>query len=270
MPYYPLKPRNRGYYTKRTAAGTRRYKKRQPYAASVLQGAIRRAIVRNNNQMIETKQSNTTSPDGTEISHNNFVTLSSKLLKTTQGISDPTIFNSSNRIGDKINLKGLKIKMMVELNERYSDVTFRMMVVKCARGDTPTRATLFNDLSGNKMLDTINKERYTILFQKYFKIKAPNHGTVGEIPTLPPGSGHHYANDGDLRLSRATKIVSAWIPGKAFTKSGVIVYNNNTEDPKFFDYHCILYAYSNYSTAQDLWNIARVNDYVATLYYKDA
>lgn len=232
---------------------------------------INRAIKQNNNQMIETKQSNTTSPDGVQIKHNDFVTLTTKVLKTTEGVQDPTIFNSLNRIGDKINVKGVKIKMMVELNERYSDVTFRLLLVRCARGDTPTRATLFNGLSGNKMLDTINKERYTVLFQKYFKIKAPNQSTVGGIDVGGGvGSGINYANDGDTRLTRATKMISAWIPGKKFSRTGVITYNNATEDPKFFDYHVLLYAYSNYSTLQDIWEIGRVNDYIQTLYFKDA
>lgn len=232
---------------------------------------INRAIKANNNQMIETKHSNTTSPDGVQIKHNDFVTLTTKVLKTTEGVQDPTIFNSLNRIGDKINVKGVKIKMMVELNERYSDVTFRLLLVRCARGDTPTRATLFNGLSGNKMLDTINKERYTVLFQKYFKIKAPNQSTTGAIDLGGGvGAGFNYANDGDLRLSRATKMISAWIPGTKFSRTGVITYNNATEDPKFFDYHVLLYAYSNYSALQDVFEIGRVNDYIQTLYFKDA
>jgi hypothetical protein len=54
---------------------------------------------------------------------------------------------------------------MLEINERYSDVSYRLMLVKSTRGDTPTLATLYNGLSGNKMLDTKYKERYSILYQ---------------------------------------------------------------------------------------------------------
>ena len=43
-------------------------------------------------------------------------------------------------------------------------------MIKCARGDTPTRSSLFNGLSDNKMLDTFNSDRYTIIKQ-YFKLK---------------------------------------------------------------------------------------------------
>ena len=84
--------------------------------------------------------------------------------------------NLGNRIGDKITLSGVSFTMMLELNERYSDVTFRMFVVRSAKGDTPTSSTLWMGASGNKMLDTFNTERFSILFSKYVQIKAPNMG----------------------------------------------------------------------------------------------
>jgi hypothetical protein len=62
--------------------------------------------------------SNQSSADGTEITHNNFVTLNSTLLQTTTGVQDP-MSAANNRIGDRINLRGIKMSMMIELNERY-------------------------------------------------------------------------------------------------------------------------------------------------------
>lgn len=241
-------------------------------AVRTLQAVVRRAIARNNNKMIETKQGCQTSTDGIEIFHNSFVTLNSTMLFTTNGPNDPTLNSSDNRIGDKINLKGVSIKMMVELNERYSDCTFRLFVVKCAKGDAPTRATLFNGLSGNKMLDTVNTERYTVIYQKYFQIKAPNTGTLGGGYNPTGSSGIYYQDANGSLLSRATRIVKAWIPGKAFVKSGIVSYEGqgSSSQPKFFDYHCLLYAYSNYGTLQDVYYVARVNDYVQQIYYKDA
>lgn len=248
---------------------TRSYGSRKKVLPAVrtLQAVVRRAIAQNNNKMIETKQGNQTCTDGIEIFHNNFVTLNSTLLFTTNGANDPTLNSSDNRIGDKINLKGVKIKMMVELNERYSDVTFRLLIIKAAKGDVPTRATLFNGLSGNKMIDTLNTERYTIIHKEYFKIKAPNPGNANTVNV----AGFSDADSGN-RLSRATRIVSAWIPGTKFHKSGIISYEGQgaSSQPKFFDYHAVLYAYSNYSTLQDVYYVARVNDYVQTIYYKDA
>lgn len=219
---------------------------------------------------METKTSNYSTNDGVEISHNNFITLDNAVLATTQGVTDPQgNSNTSNRIGDEVNLRGVSMKVMVELNERYTDVTFRMIVVKAAKGDTPTRATLFNGLSGNKMIDTFNTERYTILASKVFKMRAPNMGSSvadggGGIPQ-PSGYGPLSST-----FSRATRIVKMWIPGRKFTKSGVIKYEQGTSQTKFFDYHVLMYAYSNYTTLQDAWNVGRVNDYVKVMYYKDA
>jgi hypothetical protein len=233
---------------------------------------IKRIIKQQLNRNIETKTSVNTISDGTQIYHNNFVTLLSNPLKTTQGLKDPEDTNLLNRIGDQINLRGFSMKMMVELNERYSDVTFRMFVVRAARGDTPTRATLFNGLSGNKMIDTINRERYSILYNKTFKMKAPNAGTTGPVLVsggVTSGTMRQGGEANEATMSRATRIVKMWIPGRKFSRSGVIQYDNGGSDPKFFDYHVLLYAYSNYSTDQDTWYVARVNDIVTQLYYKD-
>lgn len=233
---------------------------------------VKKMISQAINKNIETKESVTQITDGQEIWHNNFITITNNLLKTTQGVSDPANTNTNNRIGDSINLKGVSIKMMVELNERYSDVTFRLMVVRAARNDSVDRATLFVGQSGNKMLDKFNDERFTLLAQKWFKITARNPGTIGGQYQAIPGeaSGAYGISGTSPVLSRATKIVKMWIPGNKFKRNGIITYDNGWEEPKFFDYHCVLFAYSNYSTLQDVYYIARLNDCVINTYYKDA
>ena len=165
------------------------------------------------------------------------------------------------------------MKFMLELNERYSDVTFRIMVVKSARGDTPTRANMFQGLSGNKMLDTFNRERFSILVDKWTKLKARGMTEAG--PELATGEGNNRWDGAGLGIngpvsSRATKIVKIWIPGSKFVKSGVIQYDNGGTNAKFFDYHTMVYAYSNYSTLQDVYNVGRINDYIKIMYFKDA
>lgn len=263
MPY----GRKRKYTVKRKG-GMRRYKRADDYAASKIQAVVRRTLAKN----METKTSVYSASDGTEISHNNFITMDADVLKTTQGVMDPGNTNLSNRIGDQIKLKGIAFKFMVELNERFSDITYRMVIVRSAKGDVPTRATLFQGQSGNKMLDSFNTERYTILFSKTFKVKAPNEGTRGGQmkDLLSNDSGAYYNNGEEGLVSRATKIVKCWVPGYKFAKNGIIQYENLTSQCKFFDYRVVLYAYSNYSTAQDVWNIGRLNDYVKVMYYTDA
>lgn len=206
-----------------------------------------------------------------EISHNNFVVMTNTPLQTIQGDGDQDA-SQGQRIGDKINLKGLSIRFMTELNERYSDCSFRFLFVKSAKGDTPTLTTLFNGISGNKMLDTLNRERYTILKDQWFKIKAPNNSTFAGRYTLSGSdSGVNYRDDPKEQLSRATKITKIWIPGNKIVKSGVIQYEDNSTQIKFFDYHCLLFAYSNFSTSSaGGWYVGRLNDFVIQMYYKDA
>ena len=78
---------------------------------------------------IETKSGVVGIVDGLEISHNSFITLTDGLLQTSSGILD--LENAiGQRIGDKIILSGICVKCMLELKERCSDVTFRMLVIR--------------------------------------------------------------------------------------------------------------------------------------------
>lgn len=248
--------------------GTKRkaYSKRKPATRNIVKKIVQKEL----NKNIETKRSCFTAVDGTEIGHNNFITVDTSLLHTTKGVTDPTSSQTANRIGDEINFKGMSIKMMLELNERYSDVTYRIMIVKSARGDIPSNTTLWNNLSANRMLDTINTERYTIVYQKYGKIKAPNYGANAAL------GGATYVGSGlynEPVMSRATKIVKFNVSPKML-KVGVIKYDGSSVDasqPKFFDYRLVIYAYSNYSTSDALgWNVLRLNDYIREMFYKDA
>jgi len=235
--------------------------------AKKVQSMINRSLARN----IETKTGIRPCTDGVEIGHNNFVVISSNPLGTVNGPNEPN--NSiGQRIGDEINLKGMSLKFMAELNERYSDVTFKLFIVKSAKGDTPTIATMFNGVSGNKMIDTFNRDRFTKIHSETFKIKAPNNSTFATTYSLGgSNSGVNYRDDDKEQLSRATKIIKVWIPGEKFVSKGLLQYESGTTQVKFFDYHIVLYAYSNYTTSSaGGWFVGRLNDAVIQIYYKDA
>ena len=154
--------------------------------------------------------------------HNTLYLRNSTLLKTTQGIGDPENSQVSNRLGDKISLIGLSVKIMFELNERYSGATFRIFIVKSAKGDNPTQANFFNNLSGNKMIDTLNTERFTILASKQFRIHQTSTGMV-ESGIQEVGSGY---TKGVPLISRATKIVKLWVPARKLLKGKTLTYEN--------------------------------------------
>ena len=245
-------------------------KKKSLMQVKNIRGVVNKVLARK----LETKQSNFANSTYQQIEHNNFISLDAALLKTTQGTSDPMDgTNAANRIGDEITLKGVSFKFMLELNERYSDTTFRIIVVRAARGDNPTAANLFTGLTGNKMLDAFNVERYTIVAQKYVKITARNLSMGGNAASDGTTTGIYYnasaANYNNQ--SRATRIVRMYIPGAKFAKNGLIKYDNGGTSQKFFDYHVLCYAYSNNSTSSALgYYVGAVSTYVKQMYYTDA
>lgn len=248
-----------------------RTKRRGPKKRFAGRAGIVRVVNKMLRKRIETKESTQTVADGVQVTHNNFIILDppSTFMRVTAGGGSDPMNGSGERVGDELTLKNMQIRMMVELNERYSDVTFRFMIIKSAKGDVPTRATLFAGKSDNKMLDTINNERYTIMYQKTFKIVAPNPGTIGAAATVDLLAAGY--NDWDPKLSRATKIIKINLPGAKFGKGGLIRYENaSSTQVKFYDYVSVLYAYSNFTTLQDVFNVGRVNDYIKTMYYTDA
>ena len=63
-----------------------------------------------------------------------------------------------------------------------------------------------------------------------------------------------------------------YIPGSKFKKSRILQYENNSTQIKFFDYHFMIYAYSNYDTGAGLagYFVGRMNDCRIKMFYKDA
>jgi len=140
-----------------------------------------RAWLKTLTKTIETKSGTIVCSDGVETSHNSFVTIIDQLLRTANGTLDQEN-DTGQRIDDKITLQGVSIKCMLELNERHSDVTFRLLLISSGKGNIPTQGTLWQNASANQMLDNINTERYTVMLQKYIRLTASNMGNTP--PTL--------------------------------------------------------------------------------------
>jgi hypothetical protein len=94
-------------------------------------------------------------------------------LRLAAKISDRVHFGYRQRIGDKIQIRGMLFKFFVEASLGRSRVYFRFMLVKMAKGDTLNRTTLFKNVVGNKMIDQINTERFTIVAQKIVNVTTP-------------------------------------------------------------------------------------------------
>jgi hypothetical protein len=74
--------------------------------------------------------------------------------------------------------KDYLFKFFVEGAINRSKVYFRFMLVKMAKGDTLNRTNLFKGIAGNKMIDQINTERFTIVAQKIINVTPPNPGAA--------------------------------------------------------------------------------------------
>lgn len=171
--------------------------------------------------------------------------------------------DSGSRIGDQITMKGMRITGMFEGALGRSKVFFRLMLIKMAKGDTLSRGTLFQGKSDNKMLDLINTERYTVVWQKKFNVSPPN-----AVATTVNAAGE--AGDGRVGIT-GNKIITAWIPGRKFGKGGIVRYENGSDfQVKFYDYRFVILAYDWYGTPQDVNTVGRINEFYSNIYYKDA
>ena len=139
---------------------------------AVAKRAVQQVIAKN----IETKQS-VNKVDTKNILHNRINIIDSSMFNTTPGTGDPMTSDVLNRVGDEVNLRGLSLRFLVEQQVYLADVSYRFMIIKSAKGDTPTDATLFSGLSLAKIIDQINIERYTVVYSKTFSLHSRNQTT---------------------------------------------------------------------------------------------
>ena len=220
-------------------------------------------------RMIETKQSQWASANNIAIAHNNLILINKddggplNPFQLVQGTGDPMAINSGNRIGDRISLKGMLIKGFFEGALNRSKVHFRVMLLRGAKGETFSRANCFQGKSDNKMLDMLNTDRFTCVWQTRFSVSPPN---------AAPQTVNVAGETLDARIGiTGNRIINAWIPGRKFGKGGNIQYEDaSTSQIKFYDYRFMVLAYDWYGTPQDANTVGRVNEMYSLCYYKDA
>jgi len=227
--------------------------------------------VRRLESMIETKE-NSWRVANVSLPHNNTVMLLNSLgtpfniFQNNQGAADPMTENNGNRVGDKISVKGVMIRAFFECALERPKVYFRVMLLKGAKGETFNRDTIFKGDSGNKMLDQVNTERFSIVASKTFNVSCSNQAPT-TLTVLPP-TGVVTAG---TAAGIGTRTFKMWIPGRKFGKFGNIIYENaSTTQVKFYDYRLVVVAYDWYGTPQDLNTVGKVNELYSKCYFKDA
>lgn len=269
----PLAKRTRSYssrvrkaFKRPTKWALRQYKRPrvsgQYLAVTALKGVKRLT------RMIETKEGSRRSFPDIAIAHNNIYVVVDRNSGTylnpfnlNSGTADD-MSTGGQRVGDSISVKGLMIRAFLENALSRPKVWWRMMLVKCSKGDLPTRATLFKNDSDNKMIDQVNTERYTIVTQKTFNIQTANTAPTGVAVTGVP--------TGETGGGQGNRIVKMWVPGSKFGRSGDLQYENGATQLKFFDYYIVFCCYDWYGTPQDVNNVGKINELYTKLYFKDA
>jgi len=232
---------------KRKYSGKTRTAKRRKIASTkkTVQALVRRAL----GKMVETKKY-ARARENRQLYHNS-VNNFFNLVTTVQGTGQ------HNRIGDKINAKGLKIKLWLSNKSDRPNVLYRIMVIS---GDLPN-TTDITDLfetpdegtNGNKMTLPVNTEKYRVVYQKNVKLT--------QLMTYSAGS------TGPVVGKEQSKMFSIWLPMR--NRSIKYVQQNGTLPTELKNrLGLVIIPYDAYGTLTTD-NIASY-DFHSTLYYKDA
>lgn len=222
-------------------------------------------------RMIETKEYCRRSGVNIGIPHNNILLVLDRdsgaalnPFASQRGVDD-VMGIGGNHIGDMISVKGVMLRGFFENALGRARVYYRVMIIKCAKGDVPTRTTLFKGDADNKMIDQLNTERYSVVAQKIFNISASNAAPASVIPSavgIPTAS---------TPAGIATRTFKMWLPGAKFGRGGNLQYENGSADQiKFYDFRLVILCYDWYGTPQDINDVGKINDLYFKVYFKDA
>lgn len=122
---------------------------------------------------------------GTQVAGVNYLTYFSNLLSTSVGTSQNT------RIGDSVFGRFLSIKLWLSNKSDRPNVMYRIAVVSVPPDQlVGNPAGLFKGEAGNKIIDSINTDRYKIIYHKIVKSQA-NDYSLESGATLKEKSIYH-------------------------------------------------------------------------------
>lgn len=104
--------------------------------------------------------------------------------------------NQTTRLGDEVYGVGLSIRLWLSKKLDRPNVTYRIMVVAGPPGDV-TLASLFKGTSGNRMLDYVDTDKYSVVYHKI----------------LQPMSGDYSLESGATNKEHS-RLLKIWIPTK--------------------------------------------------------
>lgn len=198
----------------------------------------------------ETKHAHVSS-ENININHNTGYIVTS-LLNLGQGYTEPgnTTTSLAIRIADEVVARGISIKLWIANKLDRPNIMYRVVVFKYQSQSIPALSQLFKGGIGNKIMDDIDVESYTPVYQKIFNLQ------VGY-------SAYATGTAGDTDGREAHKYLSIWVP----LKDKKIVYNDGGQLPKFTNYGFFIVPYDSFGTLITD-NIASFT-YIYKYYFKD-
>jgi len=238
------------------------------------------------NREAETKSGLVTMISNVEIQNNFWRQACTNFLATGQGVGDNETLQGA-RIGDRIKLKGVHMKLLLESNSRFSEVWVRIIVIKKYRGAAVTNNThtsqtgLFRNLSvqGNAIMDEFDNEKHKCIYQKLVKLRLGNDSISDNLIANAPAtallpSGLRWANGTDKVGMGATYRWSKYFTAKQLGfPSGTVTYENNSTVIKNWDYEVWVGTHTGLingpETGGSAYNLCAINQGYVKMYYKD-
>lgn len=242
----PVKKYSKRIFKKKTFAKKGLANRRRNFKKNSLVALIKKVSLKNS----ETKYAHI-SFENQNLNHNSGY-IQNTLLATTQGITDNGVgtFVNACRIGDEVIARGISIKMWIANKLDRPNVMYRICVFKYQSQSPPSLSSLFKVGVGNRIMDDLDKEYITPVYQKIFNLQ------VGYSATATGTSG-----DTDGREAHTYRQV--WIP----LKNKRIHYVDGGSLPKFINYGFFIVPYDSYGTLTTD-NIASFT-YQYKFYFKD-
>lgn len=198
----------------------------------------------------ETKYTHATS-ENVALNHNSGFIVNG-LLATQQGIADTgsTANFNSCRIGDEVIARGISIKLWISNKLDRPNLTYRLIVYKYQSQSIPASSALFKGAIGNRIMDDIDNEYITPVYQTIFRIR------MG-FSAIATGTA------GDQDGKEASVYKQIWIP----LRNKSIKYVDGGLIPKFINYGYYLVPYDSWGTLSTD-NVASFA-YQVKFYFKD-
>jgi len=260
-------------YAKKKRHPLRNYRRRRT-GANTLSRMIKREALKNSEPKVATQLFSSLSDPGHLSLYHNVTHYTLNLLKTTQSTNNNPGSNvQSNRVGNELIAKGIKIRLQLINAPTKANVTYKLFVF---RYPSDKQLPNFDDTdfwcgpsgSGavmNRMIDFVDTREVTIL--KQLTIPTSSKTANMNQSTNYTNSSHPYilgtASDGSTPGMHST-YRDIWIP----LKNQKVRYDaNNSPVPKFSDIGLAVVAYDVNNTPQS----TRLGylDFTSRLYFRD-